>query len=141
MAHEGRNSRRPVRRFPASIRRLGHPTAHAADEVHPSRRHRMATKKVGVIGSGTAGRALADGFLEHGYEVMRGTREPAKLAEWKRGAGAKASVGTFADTARHGEVVVLAVKGLVAESALDLSGAENLAGKVVIDTTNPLAAA
>ncbi len=96
-------------------------------------------KKVAVIGSGVVGQVLADGFLKHGYEVMRGTREPGKLAEWKKGAGAKASVGTFAEAARFGEIVVLAVKGTAAESALDLAGVANLAGKTVIDATNPIA--
>ncbi len=96
-------------------------------------------KKVAVIGSGVVGQVLADGFLEHGYEVMRGTRDVAKLAAWKKGAGAKASVGTFADAARFGEVVVLAVKGTAAEAALSLAGAGNLAGKTVIDATNPIA--
>src|SRR5512139_491467 len=95
--------------------------------------------KAAVIGSGTVGKVLADGFLKHGYEVMRGSRDPAKLAEWKRGAGAKATTGTFADAARFAELVVVAVKGTAAESAIDLCGAENLAGKTVIDATNPIA--
>lgn len=99
----------------------------------------MAKPRIGVIGSGAAGRALADGFLAHGYEAMRGSRDPAKLADWKRGAGARAATGTFADTARYGEVVVLAVKGAAAETVLDLCGIANLAGKAVIDTTNPIA--
>ncbi len=94
--------------------------------------------RLAVIGSGTVGQVLADGFLKHGYEVMRGTREPAKLASWKAGAGAKAQVGTFAESARFGELIVLAVKGTAAEAALDLCGAEALAGKTVIDTTNPI---
>jgi predicted dinucleotide-binding enzyme len=101
----------------------------------------MAKPKVGVIGTGPVGQVLADGFLKHGYEVMRGSRDPAKLADWKRGAGAKAATGTFADTAKFAEVVVVAVKGTAAESAVDLCGAANLAGKTVIDTTNPIAAA
>jgi 8-hydroxy-5-deazaflavin:NADPH oxidoreductase len=96
--------------------------------------------KVGVLGSGMVGMVLSDGFLALGYDVMRGTREPVKLAEWKDEAGARASVGTFAEAARHGELVVLAVKGDVAEMVLDLCGAESLAGKTVIDTTNPIAA-
>jgi 8-hydroxy-5-deazaflavin:NADPH oxidoreductase len=97
-------------------------------------------KKIAVLGTGAVGTALSDGFLKHGYEVMRGTREPAKLAEWKNKSGSKASVGTFADAARYGEAVVLAVKGTVAESALDLCGKGALDGKTVIDTTNPIAA-
>jgi predicted dinucleotide-binding enzyme len=97
-------------------------------------------RRVAVLGSGPVGQVLADGFLKHGFAVTRGTREPAKLAQWKSGAGANAAVGTFAEAARAGEIVVLAVKGEVAESVLDLAGAAALAGKVVIDTTNPIAA-
>jgi predicted dinucleotide-binding enzyme len=71
-------------------------------------------KRIGVLGSGTVGQVLADGFLKHGYEVMRGTRDPSKLADWKSKAGAKASTGTFAEAAGFGELVVLAVKGTAA---------------------------
>ncbi|MGE5360507.1 MAG: NADPH-dependent F420 reductase [Bacteroidales bacterium] len=96
-------------------------------------------KRIAVLGSGVVGRTLADGWLKHGYEVMRGSRDRAKLADWKREAGAKASVGTFAEAARFGDTIVLAVKGSAAESVLDLCGADALAGKVVIDATNPIA--
>lgn len=95
-------------------------------------------KKVGVLGSGQVGQVLADGFLTHGYEVMRGSRDPGKLAAWKAAAGDRASTGTFADTARFGEVVVLAVKGTAAEEAVGLCG-DGLNGKVVLDATNPIA--
>lgn len=95
--------------------------------------------KVGVIGSGVVGEALANGFLKKGDEVMRGTRDAAKLADWKRKGGAKASVGSFADAARFGDLVVLAAKGTAAESAVRLCGPENLAGKTVIDAMNPIA--
>ena len=44
-------------------------------------------KKIGVIGSGSVGETLADGFLRHGYEVMRGSRDVAKLADWKKKSG------------------------------------------------------
>lgn len=98
----------------------------------------MAVTRIGVIGSGAVGEALANGFLKHGYEVTRGTRNPAKLADWKAKAGAKASVGTFAEAAAFGAIVVLAVKGTAAEAAVKACGAA-LAGKTVIDTTNPLA--
>jgi predicted dinucleotide-binding enzyme len=99
----------------------------------------MAARKVGVVGSGVVGETLADGFLRHGFEVMRGTREPAKLADWRKKAGSRASTGTFAETARFGEIVVIAAKGTAGESAVTLCGPENLAGKVVIDTMNPIA--
>jgi 8-hydroxy-5-deazaflavin:NADPH oxidoreductase len=96
-------------------------------------------ENVGVIGSGVVGQTLADGFLKHGFNVMRGTRDPAKLALWKQAAGAHASVGSFVETARFGKTLVLAVKGTAAEAAVKSIGPENLAGKTVIDTTNPIA--
>jgi len=94
--------------------------------------------KVGVIGSGVVGQMLATGFLKHGHEVMRGSREPSKLAPWRAGAGAKAQVGTLAETARFGDIVVLAVKGSAAVEVVGACG-DALAGKPVIDTTNPIA--
>jgi len=93
---------------------------------------------VGVIGSGQVGEALANGFLKHGHAVMRGSREPAKLSSWKEGAGARARVGTFAEAAQFGELVVLAVKGTGASAAVAACG-DKLSGKPVIDTTNPIA--
>jgi predicted dinucleotide-binding enzyme len=95
-------------------------------------------KKISVLGSGVVGQVLANGFLKHGYEVMRGTREPHKLAAWKTGAGNKAHAGRFAEAARFGELVALAVKGTAAEAVVaECEGA--LTGKPVIDATNPIA--
>ncbi len=97
-------------------------------------------KKIGVLGSGVVGRALAEGFVQHGYEVMLGTRDPAKgeAPLWAAShAGAKA--GTFRETAIFGEIIVLAVMGKVVEEVLQQAGPDHLTGKVIIDTTNPLA--
>jgi predicted dinucleotide-binding enzyme len=96
-------------------------------------------KKIGIIGSGKVGEVLGDGFLAHGHAVMLGSREPAKLAAWKTGAKGDASVGTVAETAAWGEIIVLAVKGTGAEQAIADAGLANLAGKLVIDATNPIA--
>jgi len=98
-----------------------------------------AMKKIGVLGSGVVGEALAKGFLDLGHEVMRGSREPSKLAAWKASAGGRASVGSFEETARFAEIVVLAVKGGAAKEVIAACGG-NLDGKTVLDTTNPLAA-
>jgi predicted dinucleotide-binding enzyme len=95
-------------------------------------------KKIGLIGSGKVGEVLGDGFLAHGHAVMRGTREPAKLAAWQASAKGEASVGTVAETAAWGEIIVLAVKGTGAEQAIADAVPANLAGKLVIDTTNPI---
>jgi predicted dinucleotide-binding enzyme len=94
--------------------------------------------KVGVLGSGDVAKALASGFLKHGYEVTIGSRTPAKLADWA-GKNPKGATGTFAAAAAFGELVVLAVKGNAAADVLRLAGADNTKGKVVIDTTNPIA--
>jgi predicted dinucleotide-binding enzyme len=96
-------------------------------------------KKIGIIGSGIVGQTLADGFLGHGYAVKRGSRDPGKLADWKAAAKGDASTGTMSETAAWAEIVVLAVKGTGAEASIDEAGAGNLAGKLVIDATNPIA--
>ena len=94
--------------------------------------------KVGIIGSGVVAQALGDGFVKHGHEVMLGTREPAKLADWTA-KNPSSTVGSFAETAKFGELVVLAVKGTIASKALRAAGAANLSGKTVIDAVNPIA--
>lgn len=97
--------------------------------------------RIGILGSGDVGKALATGFVKHGHDVMVGTRNPGKLSAWKASAGNKGKVGTFAETAAFGEMMVLAAKGIIAQSTLQLAGEENLKGKIIIDTTNPIAEA
>ena len=92
--------------------------------------------KVGVLGSGDVAQTLGAGFIKHGHSVMLGTRDPHKLADWAKGAGAR--VGSFGETASFGELVVLAVKGSAADAVVKAAG-PGLAGKVVMDTTNPIA--
>jgi predicted dinucleotide-binding enzyme len=94
--------------------------------------------KAGVLGSGDVAKVLASGFLKHGHDVMVGTRTLSKLANWAK-QNPKGSVGSFADAAKFAQLVVLAVKGTVAHDALRAAGAANLAGKPVIDATNPIA--
>ena len=94
--------------------------------------------KIGVIGSGEVARTLAGGFLKYGHEVTLGTRHPEKLSDWQT-KHPKARIGSFADAAASAEVVILAVKGSAGAEALRQAGVVNLAGKVVIDTTNPIA--
>ena len=96
-------------------------------------------EKIGIIGSGQVGQILGSGFIKHGCQVMVGSRDTAKLAEWKKKAGAKAKTGSVAEAAAFGDILVLAVKGSAAREALQAAGATHLAGKTVIDATNPLA--
>ena len=96
-------------------------------------------KKIAVVGSGVVGQTLAGGFLKYGHEVMCASRDPVNLEEWKAQAGQNAHTGTPDQAAAWGDIVVLAVKGTGAESAVAGCGVDTLAGKVVIDATNPIA--
>jgi NADPH-dependent F420 reductase len=95
---------------------------------------------IGVLGTGDVGRALAKGFADRGHEVVIGSRDPGKedLVAWVGEQGGRVRAGTFAEAAASGEVIVLAVLGVAVESAIEQAGPEHFAGKVVIDTTNPL---
>ena len=93
--------------------------------------------KVGILGSGDVAKALAIGFLKHGHDVLMGTRSPAKLADWAK-QNPKGRIGSFAEAANFADLAVLAVKGTVAADALRTAGPANLAGKSVIDATNPI---
>jgi len=97
--------------------------------------------KIGIIGSGPVGQVLARGFKNEGYSVMLGTRNTSKEEVVKFNKETGIAIGTFEETAKFGDLVVLATKGDVAEDAITLAGIDNLSGKVVIDTTNPIDAA
>lgn len=99
--------------------------------------------KVGILGSGDVGRKLADGLIEIGYEIKIGTRDPTKenIVQWvhNHATDKKASVGTFADAAAFGELVIIATlwDGIV--NAIKLANpTKNFMSKIVIDVTNPL---
>lgn len=96
--------------------------------------------RVGILGSGTVGQTLASAFVEQGDEVRIGTGHPEKpeLGAWQRGSHGRGSVGSFADAARFGEIVVVACLGSAAEEVVGLANPTNLDGKIVIDTTNAL---
>jgi 8-hydroxy-5-deazaflavin:NADPH oxidoreductase len=98
----------------------------------------MQNARIGVLGSGDVGRALASGFAGLGHEVKIGSRDPEKLRSWVETAGDRASAGTFEEAARFGDILILATLGTATMDAIGLAGVEQFAGKVVIDTTNPL---
>jgi predicted dinucleotide-binding enzyme len=86
----------------------------------------MKKQKVGILGTGDVGKALARGFASRGCEVRIGSREK------------KGDFVTFAEAAQFGDLVVLALKWSGTDHALQLAGVEHFKGKVVIDATNPL---
>lgn len=98
-------------------------------------------KNIGILGSGVVATTLAGGFIKNGYKVYLGTGHPEKLSDWKAQQGANATVGSFADAASFGDLLVLAVKGDAVIKVLELAGKNNLEGKTIIDTTNPIEAA
>jgi predicted dinucleotide-binding enzyme len=96
--------------------------------------------RIGVLGTGIVGRTLGGKLVELGHEVRMGSRRAGneKAVEWAQAAGEGASEGTFADAAEFGELLVNATGGKVALEALGMAGAENLAGKVLVDVSNAL---
>jgi len=93
-------------------------------------------KKIGIIGSGNVARMLGSGLNKHGYSIMIGSRDKSKREQLQKEIGV--STGTFEETALFGEIVILAVKGTAAEDVV-FSLSDKLSGKIVIDTTNPIA--
>jgi predicted dinucleotide-binding enzyme len=92
--------------------------------------------KLGILGSGVVAQSLAIGFLKYGHEVMLGTSDKSKLKAFlEKNPGAKA--GSFEEATHFGNTIVLAVKGTAAESIVKAQAA-GLAGKTIIDTTNPI---
>src|SRR6266542_2072567 len=108
-----------ARRRRSGVRQMDASSDHPEYSIPRSRCREEWHMKIGVLGSGIVSQTLADGFLTHGHEAMRGTRDPAKLAGWKQGVGARAQVGAFADAARFGELVVIAGKGTAAGSVVE----------------------
>jgi len=98
--------------------------------------------KVGILGSGIVGRVLATAFISEGHEVMLGTRNISKteVVKWQK-ANEPGRTGSFADTAKFGELLVLATAGSASEEVIRIAGVEHFANKVVIDATNPITAA
>lgn len=105
--------------------------------------------RIGVFGTGMAGRALAEGLAGFGHEIVIGTRDPAStrarsepdmygfvLAPWIE-QHPELGLDTFAGAAKHGEIVINATNGLASLDAVS-SAADTLDGKVLIDVANAL---
>ena len=95
-------------------------------------------KKIGVLGTGMVGQVLASGFLKHGHEVRIATRNPEKVADWLE-KNPRGAAGTHKDVSQWADIIVLATKGTAAEEAMRLCDSAALAGKTIIDATNPIA--
>ena len=96
--------------------------------------------RIGVLGTGNVGRTLGSALLRGGHEVRLGSRTAGNetAVEWASNVGGPASEGTFADAAGFGELLINATAGAASLRALEMAGAEQLAGKVLVDVSNPL---
>jgi len=107
--------------------------------------------RIGVLGTGMAGKTLAARLAGLGHDVMVGTRDVAAtlarteldlaggppFSVW-HGQHPEIKLGTQAEAAAHGAIVVNATAGAASIAALTAAGAANLAGKVLLDIANPL---
>jgi predicted dinucleotide-binding enzyme len=86
------------------------------------------------------GKTLATRLVSLGHDVMMGSRtaDNPKAREWQGRAGERASTGTFADAARHGQLLFNCTQGAASLDALGSTHRADLAGKVLIDVANPL---
>jgi predicted dinucleotide-binding enzyme len=96
--------------------------------------------KIGVLGTGMVGNALATKLVQVGHEVMMGSRTASSDAgqEWLRSVGGKGQTGTFANAAAFGDLIISCTNGANSVAALRQAGEANLRGKIVIDVSNPL---
>jgi predicted dinucleotide-binding enzyme len=98
---------------------------------------------IAVLGTGSAGRTIAARLNELGHHVVVGTRDPGATAgreEYAEWAAAEPGIelASYADAAAGAELAFVVTNGLAALDVLDLAGSENLAGKVLVDVSNPL---
>jgi 8-hydroxy-5-deazaflavin:NADPH oxidoreductase len=94
--------------------------------------------RIGVLGTGVVGQTMGAALVARGHDVMMGARsaDNEKALAFRDRTGGRA--GTFAEAAAFGEIVIHATRGASAIPVLESAGAANLAGKVLIDVSNPL---
>lgn len=96
--------------------------------------------QIGVLGSGITGQTIGTKLIQLGHEVMLGSRDEANppAVAWANDAGQHALYGTFMNAASFGEIIFNCTLGSASLNALQQAGEENLRGKILIDTANPL---
>lgn len=91
--------------------------------------------RIAVIGTGSAGRALAIGFRSIGHDVVVGTRDPEETRRREEWRDLTLDLATYAEAATDVDLVVNATGGGVSLEAL---AQVDLDGKVLLDVANPL---
>ena len=100
--------------------------------------HTLGPMRIAVIGTGVVGRTLAQAFQQAGHDVVVGTRDPGKTSGREEWAGLGVPLQPLATVAGEADLVVNATSGGASLSALGEVGSEHLAGKVIVDVSNPL---
>ena len=107
--------------------------------------------RFGILGTGVVGKTIAVRLDGLGHDVIVGTRNPEEtlsrtdpdqygnlpFGAWRE-EHPEVRLGTFAEAAAHGDMVVNATAGAVSLEALEQAGEDNLNGKILIDIANPL---
>ena len=107
--------------------------------------------KISIIGTGIVGQTIGSKLIELGHDVMLGTRNVKEklsstaadkygnpsFGDWHK-SNSKVRLGTFAEAAAFGEIVINATNGVNSLEALKLANAKNLSGKILVDVSNPL---
>src|SRR5579884_123482 len=98
------------------------------------------TMNIGIFGTGMVGQTIGSKLIQVGHKVRMGSRtaENEKAAQWVAANGPRASDGTFADAAAFGEILFNCTAGAASLQALEMAGAANIKGKILIDVANPL---
>jgi predicted dinucleotide-binding enzyme len=109
------------------------PVVNAADGIRPKTAHPM---KIGIIGTGDIGGALARHWGAAGHQLLISSRHPEQLEHLAREIGPNVKVGTPREAAAFGEVVLVSVP-YFATPQIGRDYAAELKGKVVLDTGNP----
>jgi predicted dinucleotide-binding enzyme len=94
--------------------------------------------RIAIIGTGMAGRTLAQGLQRAGHDVVVGTRDPDSTSRREEWVGVDVPLLPLGTVAADAEMVVNATNGQASLSALGEVGTDHLAGKVLVDVANPL---
>jgi predicted dinucleotide-binding enzyme len=94
--------------------------------------------RIAVIGTGHAGRTLAQGFQRTGHDVIVGTRDPDATRAREEWLGLDVPLAALGMVAADADLVVNVTNGQASVAALGEVGSEHLAGKVILDVANPL---
>ena len=95
---------------------------------------------IGILGTGVVGQTIGSKLVQLGHTVTMGSRDGAnpKAVAWTKQEGHNALFGSFSDAAAFGEIIFNCTYGSASLDALHQAGAENMKGKILIDTSNPL---